>query len=181
MTPLAAKYLFAGIIADTDRFRNKTTTGDTLRFAGMLIDTGFDTENYYSNIYLNDFKHYKYESYIFGKIQVTKNGVVYLYIDEAMKQELNITNEEASKAIYFYTDIKDCIVQLSFISMGDGTIRVMLRSRFMPIIALAEKYGGGGHNDACGATLHNVEDIQKMIEDADKMVGEYKANNKGWI
>lgn len=181
ITPEAAKLLFGGIIADTDRFLYKCTTGDTLRFAGMLLDVGIDTETYFSNLYLKDFDHFKFQSYVYDKIQVTPNGVVYLYIDEKMKQDLNLTNEKASKAIYFYTEIKDCIVQLSFISMGDGTIRVMLRSRFMPIIKLAEKFGGGGHEYACGVTLKNTEDIQKMIDEGDKMVAEYKANNKGWL
>ena len=65
--------------------------------------------------------------------------------------------------------------------MPDGTIRVRLRSRFMEINKLAEQYGGGGHQFTCGATLHKPEEIAPMLADADKMVAEYKANNKGWM
>ena len=181
ITPTANKLLYTGIVVDTDRFRLKSTTGNAMRLAAMLLDNGIDTENLYSNLYLKDFDHFKFQSYVLGKIKVTPNGVVYLHIDKNMKNELNLTDEQASKAIYFYTDIKDCIVQLSFISMEDGTIRVMLRSRFMKINTLAEKFGGGGHEDACGATLHEESEIQKMIDEADKMLGEYKATHKGYM
>ena len=65
--------------------------------------------------------------------------------------------------------------------MPDGSIRVRLRSRFMPINELAEKYNGGGHQFTCGATLHNKHDIAAMIADGDRMVGEFKRNNEGWL
>ena len=51
----------------------------------------------------------------------------------------------------------------------------------MKINTLAEKFGGGGHEDACGATLHEESEIQKMIDEADKMLGEYKATHEGYM
>ena len=70
---------------------------------------------------------------------------------------------------------------MAFIDMPDGTIRVRLRSRFMFINTLAEKYNGGGHQCTCGATLYAKKDIAKMLADADAMIAEYKSTHEGWL
>lgn len=49
--------------------------------------------------------------------------------------------------------LKGSIIWLAFIENADGTVRVRLRSRFVTVNKLAEKYGGGGHACASGATL----------------------------
>ena len=98
-----------------------------------------------------------------------------------MQRKFALTTEQASEAISYLKFIKGCIVQLAFIDMPDGSIRVRLRSRFMTINELAEKYGGGGHQCTCGATLHSKKDIAAMIADGDALVAKYKANNEGWL
>lgn len=177
----AATYIFCGMVTDSGRFRYEATTGETLRLASLLLDCGVDTETLYSNLYLEDFDYLKFQAYVYKKMQVTEHGVVHLYVDNAMQRKFKLTSEQASEAISFLKGIKECIAQIAFIDMPDGTIRVRLRSRFMTINQLAEKYGGGGHQCTCGATLHTLDEIEPMLKDADKMVADYKANNKGWL
>ena len=181
MTQKASELLYTGIITDSGRFRYSTTKGDTLRLAAMLVDNGVDLDYIYSHLYLEDFNQLKFQAYIYDKIQTTTNGVVYIFVDDEMKDKFNLTNEKASESISYLTTIKNCLVQLAFISNSDSTIRVRLRSRFIPINSLAEKFGGGGHKFASGATLNKEIEIKQMIDDADKMVADYKANNKGWL
>lgn len=177
----AATYVFCGMVTDSGRFRYEATTGETLRLASMLLDCGVDTETLYANLYLEDFDFLKFQAYVYEQMQISEHGVVHLYVDNAMQQKFKLTSEQASEAVSFLKGIKGCIAQLAFIDMPDGTIRVRLRSRFMPINPLAEKYNGGGHAFTCGATLYDSKDIPLVVADADKMVADYKANNKGWL
>jgi len=39
------------------------------------------------------------------------------------------------------------------------------RSRSIPIVDVAKKYGGGGHELACGATLDNWDIVDFVIND----------------
>ena len=39
------------------------------------------------------------------------------------------------------------------------------RSRNVPIVDTAKKYGGGGHLFACGATIADWDMVDKVIED----------------
>lgn len=177
----AATYIFTGLVTDSGRFRYEATTGDTLRIGGMLIDFGVDTEMLYAHLYLEDYSQLKFQAYVLEHMQITEHGVVYLHVDSEMQQKFALTTEQASEAVSYLKYIKECIAWLAFIDMPDGTIRVRLRSRFMPINTLAEKHNGGGHQNTCGATLYDVSDIPKMLDEADAMVAEYKNTHEGWL
>lgn len=173
----AALDIFTGMVTDSGRFRYSETNGDTLRLAAELLDIGVDTETLYARLYLEDFDYLKFESYVFGKMQMTENGVAYLYVDDAMQKQFGLTNEQASNTVSLLSEIKGSIIWLAFIDNPDGTIRVRLRSRFVTINKLAEKYSGGGHACASGATVHSAEEMQALLKDADEIIKEYKANN----
>ena len=177
----AATYIFTGLVTDSGRFRYEATTGDTLRLGGMLLDYGIDIDTLYANLYLEDYDQLKFQAYVLEHMQITQNGVVYLHVDNKMQKKFALTTEQACEAISYLKYIKGCIAWLAFIDMPDGTIRVRLRSRFMTINELAEKYGGGGHQCTCGATLHKKGEVKKMIDDADAMVAEYKRTHEGWL
>ena len=177
----AATYIFTGMVTDSGRFRYEATTGDTLRLAGMLLDFGVDTDTLYAHLYLEEYDQLKFQAYVLQNMQITPNGVVYLHVDNEMQQRFALTTEQASEAVSYLKFIKGCIAWLAFIDMPDGTIRVRLRCRFMTINELAEKYGGGGHQCTCGATLTQASDIDKMLADADAMVAEYKNTHEGWL
>ena len=177
----AATYIFTGMVTDSGRFRYEATTGDTLRLAGMLLDFGIDIDTLYAHLYLEEYDQLKFQAYVLQNMQITPHGVVYLHVDKAMQEQFALTSEQASEAISYLKYIKGCISQLAFIDMPDGTIRVRLRSRFMEINKLAEKYNGGGHQFTCGATLYDVADIEKMLADGDAMVAEYKNTHEGWL
>lgn len=176
-----ATYVFTGLVTDSGRFRYEATTGDTLRIGGMLLDKGVDTETLYAHLYLEDYSQLKFQAYALQHMKITEHGVVFLHVDSKMQQKFNLTMEQASEAISYLKYIKGCIVQLAFIDVGDGSIRVRLRSRFMFINELAEKYHGGGHQCTCGATLYKKSDIKKLLADADAMVAEYKRTHEGWL
>ena len=79
--------------------------------------------------------------------------------------------------------IRGCLSWLIFVETGDeeGSIRVRLRSRFVPINGIAENYHGGGHAYASGATVYSTEEMHSLIEDTDALLKEFKATNEGWL
>jgi phosphoesterase RecJ-like protein len=77
--------------------------------------------------------------------------------------------------------IKNSLIWLAFIDNDDGSIRVRLRSRFVTINSIGEKYRGGGHACAAGATVYSVEEMKALIADADARLKEFKETNEGWL
>lgn len=176
-----ATYIFTGMVTDSGRFKFSSVEGETMRRAGALLDLGIDTEWIYANLNLDDFNVFKFEAYVYKKMKVTTDGVAYIYVDKAMQRKFKLTNEQASNVVSYLDGIKGAIVWLAFIENADGSIRVRLRSRFVTINTLAENYGGGGHDRACGATVHSKKEMKQMLSDANEIVKNYKENNTGWL
>ena len=177
----AATCIYTGMVTDSGRFRFESVSGDTMRLAGEMLECGIDTDKLYAHLYLKDFDFLKFQAYVFNKMKITKNGVAYLNVPMSMQKKFKLTEEQASSVISFLDSIKGCIVWLAFIENQDKSIRVRLRSRFVTINSLAEKYHGGGHACAAGSTVYSKKEAEALIEDADSLVRDYKQNNGGWL
>ena len=130
---------------------------------------------------MKDFEDLKFQSYILGRIKRTENGVAYLFVDKKMQEKFGMTMEKASATVSNMDSIKDSLIWIAFIECDDGSIRVRLRSRFVTINKLAERYSGGGHACASGATVYSKKQMKALLGDADVILRDYKANNEGWL
>ncbi len=178
----AATYLYTGMVTDSGRFRFREVSGDTMRLAGMLLDQGIDTDRLFANLYMKDFEEFKFEGHVLNNIKITENGVAYIYIDTETIEKFGLSLENASACVSYMDNIKNSLIWIAFIDTGKGDeIRVRIRSRFVTVNHIGEKYSGGGHACACGATVHSLEQMQQLLSDADALLGEYKKNNEGWL
>ncbi len=179
----AATYLFLGMVTDSGRFRFSGVTGETLRLAGLLLDQGVDTEKLFAQLYLQDFESLKFRAYVYEHMQRTENGVAYIYVDREMQARFGLTFEAASNVISFLENIRGCLCWMAFIETdrAETGVRVRLRSRFLPVNCLAENHHGGGHANACGATVYSPEEYRALVREADDLVRAYKENHTGWL
>ncbi len=181
LTEDAALCLYTGMVTDSGRFRFRSVSGETLRLAGILLDRGINTDLLYANLYLNEFDTLKFRAEVYRKMKITENGVAYIHVNEKMQKKYKLNYEEASAVVSALDSIKGSLIWIAFIDSGEKNIRVRLRSRFVTINPLAEKYRGGGHATACGATVYSKKEINALVSDADKLLGEFKANNEDWL
>ena len=178
----AATCIYAGMVTDSGRFRFRSVSGETLRCAAALLDLGVDTDTLFAHLYLEKLDAFRFRAYVYENIKMTPHGVAYIYVDRAMKERFSLTDEEASNVVSCLDSIKGSILWLAFIDNADGaTIRVRLRSRFVTVDKLANKYRGGGHDCASGATLMSPDEIPLLLADADALIADYKENNGGWM
>lgn len=177
----AATYIYCGMVTDSGRFRFREVSGETLRLAGVILAQGVDTDTLFANLYLKDFSALKFESYVYKKMKISEHGVASLFVSKKMKKKFSLSNEEASASVSYMDSIKDSLIWIAFIDSGDGSIRVRLRSRFVTVSELGEKYHGGGHACAAGATVYSKAEMNQLLKDADELLANYKANNKDWL
>ncbi len=177
----AATYLYTGMVTDSGRFKFDSVTGDTLRCAATLLDQGIDTDTLFARLDLKPFDYYKFQAFALQKMKITENGVAYLHLTMPIQEKFHLSSEEASSAVSFLDGILGSIIWLAFIDHPDGNTRVRLRSRFVTTNDLAEKYGGGGHACASGATVHSRKEMNALITDADQKIKEYKQTHEGWL
>ena len=177
----AATYIYCGMVTDSGRFRFREVSGETLRLAGVILAQGVDTDTLFAHLYLKDFNSLKFEAYVYKKMKISENGVASLFVSKKMKKKFGLSNEEASASVSYMDSIKDSLIWIAFIDSGDGSIRVRLRSRFVTVSELGEKYHGGGHACAAGATVYSKAEMNALLKEADELLANYKANNKDWL
>lgn len=177
----AATFLYTGMVTDSGRFLYEGVTGDTLRLAALMLDQGVDTEKLYARLYLRTFDELKFKAQIYQDMQLTPAGVAWIHVTREVQQRFGLNFEAACASISSLSDIRDVLCWIAFIDRDDGEIRVRLRSRFAAINTIAEKYHGGGHACASGATVYSIEEMNELIQDADAHIRHYKETNEGWL
>ena len=180
MSKEAAKYIYTGMVTDSGRFRFREVSGDTMRLAGLILDQGIDTDVLYANLYLEEVEALRFKSYVYSNMEISKNGVVSMFVTKEMKEQFNLSNEDASACVSFMDSIKGSLIWIAFIE-GEEEIRVRLRSRFVTVSELAERYNGGGHACAAGATVYSKAEAEALLAEADALLKDYKENNEGWL
>lgn len=176
----AATYLYTGMVTDSGRFRFRSVSGDTMRMAGMLLDLGIDTDVLYAHLYMQDLESFKFKSYVYKNMKMTEAGVAYLYVSRATMEKYGLSHEQAAAAVSLMDSIKGSLIWIIFIE-HETEIRVRLRSRFVTVNQIAERYNGGGHDCASGATVYSRREANKLVKEADATLAKYKAENEGWL
>jgi len=175
-----ATHLYTGMVTDSGRFKYSGITGETMRNAAVLLDVGVDTDTLFARLYLEAFEYLKFKAHIYEKMEITPNGVAYIFVDKEMQEMFNLSLEQASAVVGNLDSIRGCISWIAFIE-SDDSIRVRLRSRFVHINSIAEKYHGGGHACASGATVYSREEMAELLRDTDMLVKEYKETHEGCL
>lgn len=176
MTQEAAKKLFIGLIADTNRFLFYYTTPKTFSLVSRLIaETKLNFTELYDELYMRSFKEVKFGGYIADNLKVTENGFAYLKIDQDVLDEYNVDAATAGNMVNNFNYI-DKVYSWGIFSYDkqNNNIRGSVRSRG-PVIntAISEKYNGGGHKFACGVRLKDFDETDELIKDLDSICKEY--------
>lgn len=181
MTKEAALALYVAMVTDTGRFRYSGVNREVMELAGMLLDYDLDLEYIYAALYMKDVNSLKLQGEVFNKFKVTDNGVLYMYIPLKLQKKYNLLPEEASALINCLDSVKGGLIWIMFIEQLDNSIRVRLRSRFVSIVEIGEKYRGGGHANAAGGCVYNKKEMKSLVEMADSVIKEFKEREKNWL
>lgn len=173
----AAKCLYTGLVTDTGRFRFRSVNSKTMRIAGELLDKEIDTENIYTNLNVKNPESYKLQGYMYQNFKLTENGVAYAYITKKIMKKFKASVEDASNLVNCLDSIKGSMIWILFVQY-DNEIRVRIRSRYLPCVEIGEKFNGGGHANACGASVKNTKELKQLLSVADSKLKTFKENNK---
>lgn len=170
---MAATAFYGGIVTDSGRFQYGETSGNTLKIAGTLLDLGADKEFIYRNIYTETLAERQMKNWFANRFEVTKNGVAYLKNDKEVFEKWNVEFFNISRGMVgVMAGIKEIPIWCNFtVDLANNIIVGEFRSRELSIVDIAKKYGGGGHDLACGASLKDWNEVDLVIHDFDELLG----------
>lgn len=169
---MIAKYLYTGIVSDTDRFLHDYTSKRTFELVNYLLsNSNIKFTELYEPLYMRPLEEVRFQGYIYQNMTVTDNGLAYIKITDELMKEYKVDSASAGNMI---NDLKyiDKIKIWVFFSEDtkSNLIRANIRSRGPYINEVATIYGGGGHKYASGARLTSWKQVDNLIEDLDKLL-----------
>ncbi len=167
-----ADLLLSGIITDSGRFQYLKDGERLFRIAAKLMSLGANPVGLYEWLYTEDLE-VRLMKYDFQSRIMIENGVAFL----------KNTLEDVSK----YPDIDVFTMSRGMVNLMAGIDGVPIwanftydpsqemimgefRSRGLKIVDVAKKYGGGGHDNACGALLESWELVDAVIKDFKELI-----------
>lgn len=178
MNKEAAEKLFMGVVTDTNRFMYDYTSPKTFKLIGNLIEEQeLEIKPLYDTLYKRNLVDVRFNGYVAEHLNVTKNGLGYIVIDDETIQKFGGDTALTGNIIGNFNNINEVIVWVFFTEdKKNNLIKVNARSRGPIINASLEKFGGGGHIYASGARLTDKDDIDKIIKELDNLCAEFKKN-----
>ena len=154
ISPPFATCLYTGLLTDTVRFTAPSLTAETFALAHQLMQLGADAAGVAQAVY---------HSVRPARLRVLATALARLQIDGAVAwSTVSVREIEAAHAeVEDCEDIVNHIIGIEGIRAGaflrempEGGYRVSLRSKGgVDVAAVAERLGGGGHQNASGCTL----------------------------
>lgn len=174
----SANALYSGIVSDTGRFLYKSVSSRTFDLAGKLLDLGIDIQSIYNGMYSEPLKMKRLKAIFFSTVEFTRNGLAYRKNDINFLKENNVDTYTVSRGmVNQMSGIDEVNIWANFtFEEKTGKILCELRSKTLPIVDIAKKYGGGGHLLACGCSVTSWEETDLIIKDLDQLLEE---NNNG--
>lgn len=170
----AAKSLFTGIVTDSGRFRYDSTTVNTFEIAAMLLSKGFDMQDIYNNLYVEELDNVLLRAKFTLKMQFTEHHVAYIYTtkEECASEKADIFTISRS-IVNTMSGIKGIDVWANFTEdINSDNVFCEIRSNKYNINPIATKFGGGGHAKASGVTLANKEEAMQLLKELDALIEE---------
>ena len=169
-----AKFLFYGIVSDTNRFLFNTSI-DTFNIIEELIKKfNLNMEELYKKLYARPFSEVKFQGYISENLKLTDNGFAYIFISNDVLLKYGVDASSAGNMVNNYNNI-DEVIAWAMISedVKNDQFKFNIRSRGPVINTVAERYNGGGHAMASGARVKTMDEVNQLIKDIDDICKEY--------
>ena len=168
--------LYLGIVGDTDKFLHDYTSSKTFSLVTRLLEeTNIDFTSLYKVLYQRPISEIRFEGYIYQNLILTENGVAYIKIIDRKLKEFGVDSAAAGNMINDLKFVNEIIVWVFLTEdIKSNLIRANIRSVGPYINDVATKFGGGGHKYASGVKLKTWDDSDKLINELDELVKNYK-------
>ena len=167
----AAQCFYTSIVSDTGSFRYTSTTPATHHTAADLITLGADPWKSATALYESyPVRRQRLLAAVAGTLRLSDDGrYAYLYCTPKMLEQTGAVKADLDGMINLGRSVDGVEISAMFRLEPEGHVKVSFRSKGQVDVAdLAAQFGGGGHRNASGATIHKVsmEEAVNMVRDA---------------
>ncbi|MEJ7847012.1 MAG: bifunctional oligoribonuclease/PAP phosphatase NrnA [Pyrinomonadaceae bacterium] len=170
-----AECVYMALVTDTGSFHFSNTTDRTLKVASELVKAGAKPADISESVYNN---------YPWSRIELMQRVVATIKRDDTgriawmrqtleMKESSNAVDGDNNGFVNIPLAAREVLASVYMREVGDDKFRVSLRSKGnINVARVAEKFGGGGHNNAAGLRVEGDWDAKEkeIVEAVSKAV-----------
>ena len=142
------------MLTDTGSFMFEGTNEHTFGLARELVLAGADPARCARNIY---FAHSTAKLRLLGAALSNlhrEGSLAWIWVTREQMERFDAKEEDCEGLVNYALSIQDVQVAIFFRELPDGRYRISLRSKGeQNVAAVAEEFGGGGHECASGCSL----------------------------
>lgn len=102
---------------------------------------------------------------------IEDEGIAYYILKDEDLKALNLSRERGSDYVNILSSVEEYKIWLAITeNVKDHNWRVSMRSRHCPVNVVANKYRGGGHAFASGATLLSIDELPSLLKDLKELI-----------
>jgi phosphoesterase RecJ-like protein len=167
LSEAAARALYVAILTDTGGFRFSNTTPRALQVAAHLLDHGLDPEAVYAAVYANapEGRVRLLAEVLETLVVEVPPGLAWVTVPPGALERHGVSAEDLEGIVEFPRSISEVRIALLFREIAGGRIKVSFRAvGDVDVAALAERFGGGGHRKAAGASFEgSLAEVQDRV------------------
>ena len=170
-SPRVAEALYTALVTDTGRFSYSNTSAEVLRAAATLVEWGACPQKVYNHLYENRSQnYYEFLAQALSRIELHfADRVALLPLERRLLLQYNLEDWELDEINDYPRSLAGVSVSIVLTETEEGIAKASLRSKGRNVAAIARAFGGGGHNNAAGATLQMPlsearNQLQKFLE-----------------
>ena len=154
ISPMIATCLYTAVLTDTGSFMFQGTNEHTFALARELVLAGADPAQCARNVY---FGHSAAKMRLLGAALFSlhcEGRLAWISVSHAQMEQYEAKDEDCEGLVNYALSIQDVEVAAFFRELSDGRFRVSMRSKGeLNVAAVAERFGGGGHECASGCSV----------------------------
>lgn len=154
ITPAMATCLYTAVLTDTGSFCYGGTGAHTFELAADLVRRGADPSLIAQDVY---FSNPASKIFLLGAAlsSLRREGqICWLWVTDEDMKRTGAAEEDCEGIVNYAISIAGVAIAAFFRELPDGHVRLSLRSKGqVNVAAVAQRWGGGGHENASGCTL----------------------------
>lgn len=165
----AATALYTSIVSDSQAFRFGAVSPRTHLIAAQLLSCAkIDTNTvHFNTILYRTAEEEKVTALVKASRQYYRhNTIVVAMLTKEMLAEAGLQDDSEVQNLLPDVNNQGAEVFIQFKCLQEGVVRVSLRSKDIPVVSVAYKHNGGGHDLACAMKFlgkQNVEEIKATL------------------
>lgn len=160
-----ATALYAGIVADTDSFRNANTDSRALRDAATLVDLGASARKVAVNLYeRQSLGEFRLRGLCLSQARL-ENSIIWCNLPWKAFAELGASPQETEHLVEDLRALEGVRVAALFRELRGRRVKVSLRAKLgFNVNEVAQRFGGGGHEQAAGCVVSGeLAEVEELV------------------